>query len=118
MATGNGSQPTSGCHEAPGCCAAIGATTATTAASKARRAAPSMTANAIMQIFPWGRRSETPYAEFRAVTRLLTHVVDDHTAASALKVSTPTPGRGVSSGRLASSVGARAGGVSRAQAAP
>ena len=53
-----------------------------------------------------------------AVTRLATPVVDDQTAASALKVSTPTRGCEVSSASLASRMGARASGASRAKAAP
>src|SRR5204862_776080 len=67
---------------------------------------------------PLRRRPDTPYAELSAVTRLATPVVDDQTAASALKVSTPTRGCEVSSASLASRMGARAGGASRAKAAP
>jgi hypothetical protein len=44
--------------------------------------------------------------------------VEDHAAASALEVSTPTRGRDVSSDSLATRTGDRAGGVSRASAAP
>jgi hypothetical protein len=68
--------------------------------------------------FHSGRRSDAPYAAFSADTRLATPAVEDHTAASAPKVSTPIRGREVSSASLASRIGASAGGAFRARAAP